>query len=300
MRRSVAGLACAGFAPLIRIGHAAGEINVTTLADDLWLLTGGGGNVLARSTADGQVIVDSGAAEFSTDLIATLGELPGERIAGLFNTHWHPEQVGANDAIGQTGAAIFAHDKTRQRLAAGYYLRDEDRYEPPVPAAGIPTETIFDQGQVRFGATDVDYGYLIEAHTDGDAYIRFPDIDVIAVGDVLAPDRDPVFDWFGGGWLGGRLDSIKLLLESSDARTRFVPAYGPVVGRAEVVAEQALYLELFDLFVEHIRLGQSARDMIDLGLHEGLSREFSDPFRLFYDLHKGFWAHENKLMHDIV
>lgn len=300
LRRSIAGLACAGVAPLMRLGHAAGAITVTTLADDLWLLTGGGGNVLVRSTGEGQVVVDSGARQFSTDLMATLGELPGERIAGLFNTHWHPDQVGGNEAIGQSGATIFAHDKTRQRLAAGYYLRDEDRYRPPVPAAGIPTETVFDRGQAQFGSTEVDYGYLIEAHTDGDAFVRFSDINVTAVGDVLAPDRDPVFDWFGGGWLGGRLDSIRLLLESSDAETRFVPAYGPVVGRAEVEAEQALYLELFDLFVEHIRLGQSARDMIDLGLHQGLNREFTDPFRLFYDLHKGFWAHENKLMHDIV
>ena len=59
---------------------------------------------------------------------------------------------------------------------------------------------------VEIGGRPIEFGYLIEAHTDGDIYVAFPDLDVIAVGDVASPGRDPVFDWFGGGWLGGRLD----------------------------------------------------------------------------------------------
>src|SRR5690606_21846786 len=114
------------------------------------------------------------------------------------------------------------------------------------------------------------------------------------------PQIDPVFDWFGGGWLGGRVDALAKLLEMSDAGTRFVPSYGPVVGRAEVQAEHALMLELFELMVEHVRLGESAEDMLAAGVLAGLGRTFADPAKLLYDLHKGFWAHHNKLMHDIV
>ncbi len=46
-----------------------------------------------------------------------------------------------------------------------------------------------------------------------------------------------MFDWFGGGWLGGRVDALAFLLERSDKDTRFVPSYGPVVGRADVQKE---------------------------------------------------------------
>jgi hypothetical protein len=52
--------------------------------------------------------------------------------------------------------------------------------------------------------------------------------------------------------------------------------------------------------VEHVRLGESAEDMLAAGLLDGLGREFEDPYKLLYDTHKGFWAHHNKLMPDIV
>jgi hypothetical protein len=90
------------------------------------------------------------------------------------------------------------------------------------------------------------------------------------------------------------------LLEISDAQTRFVPSYGPVLNRREIQAEYDLSLVLFERIVEHIRQGETARDMLNAGVLDGLGREFAEPYRLLYDLQKGFWAHHNKLMHDIV
>jgi glyoxylase-like metal-dependent hydrolase (beta-lactamase superfamily II) len=233
-------------------------------------------------------------------VLATLAELPGEAVTALFNTHWHLDQVGANAALGGIGATIYAHEKTRQRLTTGYYRPDRDDYIAPLPAAGLPTETIYDKGAVRIGEQSIEYGYLIEAHTDGDIYVAFPAANVIAVGDAASPERDPVFDWYGGGWLGGRLDSLTLLLDMSDGQTRFVPSYGPVLRRSDIQSEYDMSLELFERIVERIRLGETARDMLNAGVLDGLGREFDEPYRLMYDLQKGFWAHHNKLMHDIV
>ena len=280
--------------------RAAGGLVTTPVTDGATVISGGGGNVLVVATTAGQVVVDSGAASHGGTVIATLGELPGDGVAALFNSHWHGDQVGSNAALGTAGATIFAHAKTRQRLATGYYLRDEDRYEPPLPAAALPVETFHTNGATTIGEQRVEYGYLIAAHTDGDSYVSFPELDVIAVGDVVSPLRDPAFDWFGGGWLGGRVDALALLLEISNDDTRFVPSYGPVVSRAQVQAEHDMLLELFERMVEHVRLGESAEDMLELGVVDGLGRTFDDPYRLLYDMHKGFWAHHNKLMHDIV
>ena len=281
-------------------GFAADGIELAQAAPGLTLLGGAGGNVLVLATSEGKVVVDSGAKARREALAAAIGELPGGRVTALFNTHWHLDQVGGNETFGAAGATIFAHEKTRIRLTTGYYLPDEERYEQPLPEAARPTETLYTTGATRIGDRRIEYGYLIEAHTDGDIYVAFPDLNVIAVGDVVSPEIDPVFDWFGGGWLGGRVDALAKLLEMSDAGTRFVPSYGPVVGRAEVQAEHALMLELFELMVEHVRLGESAEDMLAAGVLAGLGRTFADPAKLLYDLHKGFWAHHNKLMHDIV
>lgn len=293
------GAACAVLGAWTR-ARAAGGLVTTSITPELTLVEGAGGNVLVLATSDGQVLVDSGAAAHREALLATLGELPGERVAALFNTHWHPDQVGGNAALGEAGATIVAHEKTRLRLSTGYYLRDEERYEAPLPMPGRPDESFHTGGKTRFGEQRIEYGHLIAAHTDGDIYVSFPDFNVIAAGDVLSPTRDPVFDWFGGGWLGGRVDALALLLGLSDAETRFVPSYGPALDRAAVKAEHDLMLDFFERMVEHVRLGESAEDMLETGVLDGLGRTFEDPFRLLYDTHKGFWAHHNKLMPDIV
>jgi cyclase len=301
LRGMAAGLTAASLPCWTRFAYAAAGVTVTDMADGLYLMSGAGGNMLALATDDGLALVDSGSADFSDSVVATVGELSsGHGVTALFNTHWHPDQVGANAALGAAGATIFAHEKTRQRLTTGYYLPAEDRYEPALPQAGLPTETFYTEGGTRIGGQAVEYGYLIEAHTDGDIYVAFPDRNVIAVGDVVAPERDPELDWYGGGWLGGRLDSLATLLERSDADTRFVPSHGPVVGRAEVEAEQAMLTVFFDRFVERIRLGESARDMLKAGILDGLGREFAEPYRFLDDNYNGFWAHHNALMHDIV
>jgi glyoxylase-like metal-dependent hydrolase (beta-lactamase superfamily II) len=247
------------------------------------------------------VLVDGGATESSAALLATVGELAASaRIRTLFNTHWHLDQIGSNEAVGRAGAAIIAHEKTRLRLATGYYLPAEDRYHPPVPVQAQPTESFYTTGETTIAGAHIEYGYLLEAHTDGDAYVYFRDANVLAVGDAVSPVRDPELDWFGGGWLGGRVDSLKVLLAISNARTQFVPSYGPVVGRAQVQAEHDLMLTLFERFVDRIRKGESNEDMLAAGIMENTGRPWSDPARFVHDAHKGFWAHHNTLSHDIV
>ena len=279
----------------------ATAITNTPVADGLVLLGGAGGNVLAATTTDGLVLVDSGAVDASAALLDALAALPGgRRVHTLFNTHWHLDQIGGNEAFGTSGAAIVAHEKTRLRLAAGYYLPAEDRYQPAAAKAAQASESFYTVGESTIGGVRVDYGYLLEAHTDGDCYVRFGDANVIAVGDAVSPQRDPELDWFGGGWLGGRLDSLKALLALGNERTKYVPSYGPVVNRAAVQAEHDMLLALFDKFFDLIRKGYSAENMLEAGIMNGTGRAWQDAPKFVHDVHRGLWAHHNTLSPDIV
>lgn len=301
IRGALGGLTAAALAPYARPG-AAQSLDVTRVTDTLHLVTGAGGNVLVRVSGGGQTLVDSGAAERTEALRAVLAELPGAgRVGRLFNTHWHRAQVGGNAVFGSSGATIIAHEKTRARIVTPYYVGPhEDRYEPALPEAAHPDEAFFENGTTTLDGERVDYGHLLQAHTDGDCYVLFRDTNVVAAGDAISPVRDPVLDWFGGGWLGGRIDSLTRLLELGDAETRYVPSHGPVVGRAEVEAERDVMTGLFEIMLEYVRKGYSAEDIVAEGLLDSLEREFDDPYALVYAAHKGFWAHHNTLSPDIV
>lgn len=265
------------------------------------VIAGLGGNVLVRTGGAGALVVDSGAAEHADTLLGAIDEIASaNQVATLFNTHWHLDQVGGNAGLRALGAEIVAHERTHAHLSTAYYQPTDDRYEPALPAEAHPTTRFFDGGVLELEEDSVRYGYLLKAHTDGDIYVRFDNDNVVAAGDAISPARDPVIDWYGGGWLGGRVDSLKLLLDLSDSETRFVPSYGPVVDRDYVQAEHELMLGLFEILFDRVRAGESAADIDRSGALDALPRRFDDPAKLLYDAHKSMWGHYNTLSHDIV
>lgn len=304
-RRAVLGsvaatVAAASLFPSRLLAQAAKQ-EVTAIKPGLFVVSGLGGNILARSGADGVILVDSGDAAHADALAGAIEGIAGTSgVRTLFNTHWHLDQIGGNAMIRAQGADVIAHEKTYQHLATPRYLPDQDRYLPSQPEAALPTERFYDDGAIELDDETVRYAYLLEAHTDGDIYVRFDRDNVIAAGGAISPVRDPELDWYGGGWLGGRLDSLKRLLEISDSSTRFVPSYGPVVDRSYVQAELDLMSGLYDILWERIRAGESAEDIYDSGRLDALPRRFDDPMKLLYDAQKSMWAHYNTLSPDIV
>ena len=267
------------------------------LSDKLSLITGVGTNVLALTTNDGLVLVDSGAPQFTDELKKQLGS---KRVQTVFNTHFHLENTGANEALAQAGAKIVAHESTREWMATPYWVPAEGRYQKARPKAAQPTETFYTSGSLKTSAGQVDYGYLIEAHTSGDIYVFFRDSNVLAAGDVASPVRDPELDYFTGAWIGGRVDAMDRLLTLSDDKTRIVPGYGPVMSRGELQLERDMMSAVYDRTVDRVREGDSAEDMLKAGVMNGLARTFKDPKRFLYDVHKGLWAHHNKLAPNVV
>ena len=280
---------------------AAQQAGVVRLNDRLTLLTSGGTNVLALQAPDGLVAVDSGAPELSDRLMDALRQVPaGGRVATLFNTHFHPQNTGANDALRQGGATIVAHENTRLWMATPIWLPAEDRYRPPRPPATHPTRTFYVNGSMNAGGERIDYGYLIEAHTSGDIYVFFRESNVLAVGDIASPVRDPELDYLTGAWLGGRVDALTRLLALGNGETRIVPGDGPVMSRAALQAEHDMMKTIYDRAVDRVREGDSADDMLKAGVLDGLGRTWKDPRKFLHDVHKGLWAHHNKLNANVV
>lgn len=274
-----------------------GALPTEKLTDRLTLITGAPGNLVALSSGDGVVLVDSGSSELAHAVRASLG---GERVKTLFNTHYHTEQTGGNVLFGKAGAEIHAHLITRQWLATDYYVPADDRWVKALPKIALPTKTFREKGEMRVGTETIEYGYLLEAHTRGDIYVFFRDSNVLAVGDVASPLRDPALDWYAGGWLGGRVDAMDDLIKLANDQTRIVPAYGPVMTRAQLQAETGMMHHLYDKTTEMTDHGRSAKDMLDAGVLNEVQRKFDDPYRFLYDVAKSNWAHYTNFGGNIV
>jgi glyoxylase-like metal-dependent hydrolase (beta-lactamase superfamily II) len=273
---------------------------VVPLNNRLSLVTSGGTNVVALSTPDGLVLVDSGATEFRDPLMGSLSRLSPGGVRTVFNTHYHPDHTGTNSLLRQSGATIIAHENTRLWMATPIWVPAEDRYRPARPPLELPTETFRVSGSLNAGGEPIEYGYLIEAHTSSDIYVFFRDSNVLAVGDVASPARDPELDYFTGAWLGGRVDAMNRLLALTNDATRIVPGLGPVMTRAQVQVEHDMMKTLYDRAVDLVREGDDAEDMLKADVMNGLPRTFKDPKKFLYDVNKGLWAHHNKLNPNVV
>jgi glyoxylase-like metal-dependent hydrolase (beta-lactamase superfamily II) len=267
-------------------------------------IDGGGSNVLCFNTGEGLVLVDSGAPKSADHVMAaikTFGPFgDAAKVAILFNTHYHPDQTGNNEIFAATGAKIIAHEHTRQWMSSDYWVPDEDRYEKARPKGAQPTETFRTTGSLKAGSEQIDYGHLPLAHTDGDIYIFFRTSNVLAVGDVASPLRDPTLDSFTGAWIGGRLDAMDTILRLSNEQTRIVPAAGLQMTRAEFKAERDMMEEVRSRVWKQILQGDSPKDMLEAGVLKGLPRTWKDPYKFLYDAAKGMFAHHNKLDPSVV
>jgi len=301
IKGAVTGMLSLWVAPLARAEQATAGSAVRKLTDKISVVDGGGSNVVAFSTGDGLLLVDSGAPKNGDKLVAALkGVAANSKVNTVFNTHYHLDQTGNNELFAASGAKIIAHDVTRQWMATDYWVPAEERYEKARPKASLPTETFFNTGSMKAGGEQIDYGHLVSAHTNGDIYVYFKDSNVLVVSDVASPVNDPELDWPTGGWIGGRVDAMDLLLKLSNDQTKIVPGSGPVMTRAEFKAERDVMEVVRQRLFKQVMAGEGPQDMLDGGVMKGLARTWKDPYKFLYAACKGCWGNNNKLDQSVV
>jgi glyoxylase-like metal-dependent hydrolase (beta-lactamase superfamily II) len=287
--------------PILSAGVRAQPFSRSALRDKVMLVDAGGTNVVVCETTGGLVLVDSGVPAFGDMLLDQVSTVATGDVHTLFNTHWHADHLGANAKIGARGATIVAHQKTWQRLSTRYHVPHEQRYVEPLPEVARPTVKFTGTGTLQVGDETMDYGALVLPHTDADIYVYFRNANVLAVGGAVSPPEiDPELDWYGGGWIGGRAQSMDMLLALANDDTLIVPAAGRAMTKAELSAERDMTHELYQRLNKLIRSGCSADCMAQEGALEGLGRTWQDPERFLYAAYKGLWAHHYNLAPDIL
>jgi glyoxylase-like metal-dependent hydrolase (beta-lactamase superfamily II) len=185
-------------------------------------------------------------------------------------------------------------------MANEYWIPEELRYEKARPKGAWPTQTFFNKEALKVGDEQIEYGYLLDAHTGGDLYVYFKSSNVLAVGDVASPVNDPELDWITGAWIGARVTAMDLLLKISNEKTQFVPGTGPVMTQAEFKAEREMMEIVRQRLFKQTRAGDGPKDMLEAGVLKDLPRTWKDPYKFIYAAAKGTWGNNNKLDPDVV
>jgi glyoxylase-like metal-dependent hydrolase (beta-lactamase superfamily II) len=274
--------------------QTASRLRTAALRDGLTLVTGGGGNVVALKTGSGSAVVDSGSPEHANEIAALLRSQLGElRLEALFNTHWHPDHTGGNDLLAPTAGKIVAHENTRLWMSTEYYVDWEDKTYEPRAAAALPNTTFYasDPQPIALDVGDerIEYGYLREAHTDGDIYVYFRERNVLVTGGAVTAGAFPVLDHATGGWIGGIVDANRKLLEITNANTLIVPSEGPAQPRAHLEAQLEMLVAVRQRVENLMRKGRSIAEMLDADVTAGYDNWGSNRERFIANMYHGLW-----------
>ena len=262
--------------------QAASRISTTDLRGAT-LLQGAGCNVIALPGQEGALMIDGGLAANADALLAAVRSATGaSRIHTLINTHWHPEQTGANEAVGRGGGVIFAHEKTRMSLSNTVYSVTFKGRRPALPEAARPTRTTRGDGSLEFAGQQIDCGYMPAAHTDADLYVHVPKMNLLVVGGIVSAEEWPLLDYRNGAWLGGRVRALERIATLVTPDTRVVPANGRVMTGSEIVRHRDMYQKLFLTMIDYLNMGLGPEDAVERNPLKEYQAEFGDPSAFLY------------------
>jgi cyclase len=260
-------LACVVLAtvPAARAQRSFDNVVITPLklADDLWMLTGAGGNLLVCAGPDGALLVDAQYAQLAAKIRAVTDSLCGGRpLRFVLNTHYHGDHVSGDSAMAAAGATIVAHANVRRRMSVERFNETSGTTTKAAPISALPVLTFSDSLTFYLNKHEVRVFHLPPGHTDGDAVVWVPAANVLHTGDLLFNGTYPVIDVPAGGSIGGMIRSLDLLLPIVGPGTKVVPGHGPLADRAALVRFRGMLLAVRDRVTKLVKSGATLEQVM--------------------------------------
>jgi cyclase len=211
----------------MRAQMSAVPLQTLKLRDNLTMLYGPGGNMVALNSPDGKVLVDSSFSSVAPKLKEALDQLGPAPMKILINTHWHFDHTDGNAPIHAAGATIVAHENTRKRLSTPQEMKLLGLHFPAASPEAWPQVTFLDKLKLYFNNEELSLSYVPPAHTDTDILIRYEKGNVLHMGDIWFNGTYPLIDIGTGGNINGMILAAGAGISLADGDTKIVPGHGP-------------------------------------------------------------------------
>jgi cyclase len=248
----LSGIIAAGLAAgLLAQAPATGArvVEMQKLKDNLYLVTGGGGNTAVFVTDLGVVLVDTKLAGWGPAILEKVKSVTNKPVTTIINTHSHGDHTGSNEFF-PTSVEIVAHENTRLNMD-----RQEAFRGPKVNY--LPKLMFKEKMTLGSGKDRIDLYYFGAGHTNGDAWVVFPTQRVVHAGDLLGAKQPPPIDLDSGGSGLAYPDTLTKAVSTLKNIDTIIPGHGPLMTMKDLE--------------EYARFCREFRESVVSGFGHGLS-----------------------------
>ncbi len=247
------------------------EIEVLPVQGSISMIATGGSNIAVMVGELGLIVVDSGNAEASENLVNAIGELSSLPPRYIISTAALPSHLAGNVAIndirGQdvligvnqdVGIPIVGHANGLTLLVT--------EFAGEIPYEFWPNNTFFGESKALYlNGEPIEILHQPAAITQSDVLVHFRGSDVLVTGDIFDTTSYPHFYSEYGGSLQGLIDALNNVIEiavpefNQQGGTLIIPGHGRLASESDVVE----YRDMVTII----------RDRVQLMINEGMSFE---------------------------
>ena len=252
------------------------QVETQKIAEGIYMLTSRGGNIGVSVGEDGVAIIDDQYAPLAPKITAALQKLSPKPVRFVVNTHWHGDHTGGNEAFGKAGSIIVSHGNVRRRMSVEQVSAWGK--VPPSPVAALPILTFDRAVTLHWNGEDLEVIHVPNAHTDGDAIIRFRKSNVVHMGDIFFNYWYPFIDTSSGGSVNGVVSAVDAVLASIDDKTRIIPGHGELATKSDLVTYRDMLVTVRDRIAKLIEEGRTKEEVVAAKPSREFDEKWGDKF----------------------
>ena len=211
------------------VGGLAAQGNVAEIEqvkDNLYVITGGGGNTAAFVTEGGVVVVDTKNPQWGSAILDKIRTVTDKPVTMIVNTHTHGDHVGSNIDF-PLSVEVVAHmnTKTNMEKMPAFQSASGGQY--------LPSRIYQDRLSLLDGDDQIDLYYFGLGHTSGDSVVVFPALGVAHTGDLFAWKGVPYIDVGNGGSGVAYPKTVLAAADGIPGVDTVIPGHSPVMTWAD-------------------------------------------------------------------
>ena len=273
-----------------------GEIQVLHVKGSVYMLAGSGGNIAVQVGDQGTLLVDTGSAAMTDEVLAAIETVTPEPIRYIVNTSHARDYTGGNAAIATAGGQVLTFRGAGNSSVQGQFGADRasivsfysvfhrmaappGEMEPREEAAWPNNTFSIPLKRLYFNDEPVMIMHR-PSTTDGNVVVLFRKSDVVAAGALLNLETYPVIDVDAGGSIQAVVDGLNGLIDlavpsgRSEGGTMIVPGRGRVADFAEAAQQRDMMTVIRDRVQDMIGKGMTLEEVIEAGPTRGYDARY--------------------------